>query len=132
MATTTITPGAGQSSGQLIAPGNVAPSAGAPFTFQIGPLRGTRSLVVVIDITAFTSGTLTVTIKGITPAGVVYTILASAALGAAAITTLKVGPGLTASTNVAANDVIPDQIQVIVAEASTPVFTYSVEYLLGV
>jgi hypothetical protein len=78
---------------------------------------------VFINITAIsgTSPTLTVTLKGlIDEAGTAsYTILASAALNATGLTVLRVYPGLTASANVTANDVVPKTCQISTAIGGT-------------
>ena len=73
-----------------------------------------RGVVVVIDITALgASATLTVTVEGYDPkANKYYTILASAALAATGTTILRVYPGLTASANAVANDILPTQWRV--------------------
>lgn len=68
------------------------------------------SLILVIDITALTgtTPTLTVTIQGKDPhSGKYYTILASAALNATGTTVLRVFPSATAAANLAANDIMP-------------------------
>lgn len=82
-----------------------------------------RGCVVVIDITALgASATLTVTVEGYDPkSNKYYTILASAALGSTGTTTLKVYPGLTASANAVANDVLPTQFRVKAVTATQTV-----------
>lgn len=69
-----------------------------------------RGLVLFIKTGAFGSGAsaITVTIQGKDPvSGSVYTILQSASLTASSFTVLRAYPGLTASANVTANDVLP-------------------------
>lgn len=81
-----------------------------------------RGLKLVIDITTITgtTPTLTVTIQGKDPvSGKYFTILASAALNATGTTVLTVYPGLTASANITANDVLPRDWRVITAIAGT-------------
>ena len=81
-----------------------------------------RGVKLVIDVTAIsgTTPTLTVTIQGKDAAsGKYYTILASAALAATGTTVLTVFPGLTASANVTANDVLPKTWRVISAIGGT-------------
>lgn len=82
---------------------------------------GGKGLHLTIDITAVGgTPTLTVTIQGKDSAsGKYYTILASAALSAVATTVLRVYPGLTASANVTASDVLPRTWRVIAAVAGT-------------
>lgn len=97
-----------------------AASAGANGADQLN--LNARGLKLVIDITAITgtTPTLTVTIQGKDPvSGKYFTILASAALSATGTTVLTVYPGLTASANVTANDVLPRDWRVITAIAGT-------------
>lgn len=79
-----------------------------------GPVMGTNQgagMLVFINVTAIsgTTPTLTVTLKGCTDASATatYTILASTAINATGLTVLRVYPGLTASANATASDVIP-------------------------
>jgi hypothetical protein len=70
-----------------------------------------KGVVVTVDITAIsgTSPTFTVTIEGKDAiSGKYYTVLASTALNATGTTVMKVYPGLTASANAVANDVLPN------------------------
>jgi hypothetical protein len=72
--------------------------------------QSSKGIKLVIDITALsgTLPTLTVTLRGYDPTtGKSYTILASAALAAQATTVLSVYPGLTAASNLVANDHLP-------------------------
>lgn len=70
-----------------------------------------KGCLLYVNITAIsgTSPTLTVTLKGIDPAGNTntYTVIASAALNATGLTVLKVYPGLTAAANTVVSDVMP-------------------------
>lgn len=69
-----------------------------------------KGIKLVVDITGLTGTTpsLTVTIRGRDPvSGKAYTILASAALTANGTTILTVYPGIPATANVSANDVLP-------------------------
>jgi hypothetical protein len=90
-----------------------------------------RGLHLVVDITAVsgTSPTLTVTIEGYDPiSGKYYTILASTALNATGTTVLKVYPGLTASANAAANDILPKfwRVKWVIGGTATPTVTASI------
>lgn len=90
-------------------------------------LSGRRSAIVVIDITAITSGTATFTLQGKDSAsGKYYTILASAALATVATTVLRVDPNLTASGNLIAKDIMPNQWRVIMTPSSLVGGTYTV------
>ena len=72
-----------------------------------------KGVKLVINTIAATAGSFTVTIQGIFNQ-TAYTALVSAAISATGVTVLTVYPGLTASANVAANDVLPRQWQVTV------------------
>lgn len=95
-----------------------------------GANHNCRGMHLVIDITAITgtTPTLTVTIEGKDPtSGKFYTILASAALNATGTTVLKVYPGLTAAANTVANDVIPRDFRVkAVVGGTTPAVTATI------
>jgi hypothetical protein len=79
-----------------------------------------RGLQLIIDITAITgTPTLTVTIQG-----KYYALLVSTALNAVATTVLRVYPGLTASNNLVASDIVPSTWRVsYVVAGGTPVVT---------
>ena len=83
---------------------------------------------MTIDITAIVSTPLvTVTIQGKDPiSGKYYTILASAALAAAATTVLRVYPGLVAVANLTVNDVMPRHWRVSVTVGDADSATYSI------
>lgn len=87
-------------------------------------------LAVVINISAFTSGTLTFTVNGITSTGYTYPILVSTALAATGVTPLRIFPGATPSANATANDLVPRSYNVVVT--GTFVATYGVDFELSV
>lgn len=68
-----------------------------------------KGAIVFIDVSAIsgTSPTLTVTVEGKSPDGTYYTILESAAISSTGLTVLRIYPGLAASANTVANDVLP-------------------------
>lgn len=81
-----------------------------------------RGIKVVVDITAITAGSLTVTIQGKdTASGKYYTLLASTALAAPGTTVLTVYPGAAVTANVSASDVLPATWRVISTVATGPV-----------
>ena len=100
---------------------HTAASSGA--TGPIFPTNMGAGLLVFINVTAIsgTSPTLTVTLKGSIDgsATATYTILASAAITATGLTVLRVYPGLTASANLTANDVVPGWCQISSAIGGT-------------
>lgn len=91
-------------------------------------VAGYRGLHLVIDATAATSTPSVVfTILGVDRvSGKTYTILASAAITGAGTTVLRVGPGLTAATNLVASDVLPPVIRITAAHGDSDSLTYSV------
>lgn len=89
-----------------------------------------KRLHVVINISAFTSGTLTFTVNAITSSGYTYPLLISTALASTGITVLKIFDGATPTANLTANDSIPRSYNVVVT--GTFVATYGVDYGLGV
>lgn len=81
-----------------------------------------RGLILVVNITAITAGSLTVTIQGKdVVSGVYYTLLASAALASTGTTVMTIYPGETASANVAANSPLPRTWRVSSVVATGPV-----------
>lgn len=84
---------------------------------------GSRGAVFVIKITAIAGSdtpSATFTVQGKDPlSGDYYTILATAALTATGTTVLRVYPGLTASANATASDVIPNLFRVICTTGGT-------------
>lgn len=123
--------------GALLALDPVAPSSGTAFEsiartaspkgVIIGVPKGSDALVVVLDVTANTAGnTATLTVSGVDRAGnKLWTILASAAK-TVSTTVLRVSPNITASANLIAQDVLPSEIQIDVANSDTASITYSV------
>lgn len=94
-----------------------------------------KGCLIYINVTAITgtTPTLTVTLKGIDPAGQsnTYTVLASTALNATGLTVLKVYPGLTAAANTVANDVMPAISRIDTAiGGTTPAVTATVSVQL--
>lgn len=94
--------------------------------------QGHRGLHLIIDATAFAATPSVVfTIQGYSPLGDdYYTILASAAIVTSGTTVLRVYPGLTASANVTANDVLPLNWRVSAVAGDADSLTYSVQALL--
>jgi len=92
-----------------------------------------RGAVIYINITAFTAGSITVTIKGKDEVGGGYsTILASAALAAVALTPLTIYPGVTVAANSSASTVLPRlwRAEVAVGSADSITYSISVSYVL--
>lgn len=90
--------------------------------------RGCKGAVIVIDATAASlTPSVVFTVKGKSSLGGDYwTILASAAVTGAGQTVLRIYPGLTASANAVASDVLPRLFRVEAVHADTDPLTYSV------
>lgn len=92
---------------------------------------GGNSGLFIVNVTAISATPSVVfTIEGIDPAtGTKYNILTSAAVTATGQTVLRVFPGATASTNLVANDFLPDNINLNIAHADADSITYSVAFI---
>lgn len=89
-------------------------------------------LVLAVKVTAVTGNdTLTIQINGKTNTGIIYPILTSAALAAVAVTTLRVGSGFAAVVNLTADDMLPNDIQVVCTVAGTGTIAYGVDLVIG-
>lgn len=87
-----------------------------------------RGVKLVVDVTAVTATpSITVTIQGKDHvSGKYYDILESAAITATGTTVLTVFPGIAATANEAASDVLPRDWRVEVTHADTDSITYSI------
>lgn len=94
-------------------------------TVDGAPIRGVK---VTIDVTAASATPSVVfTIQGKDPlSGQYYTVLASAAKTGISTTVLSVYPGIAASANVSANDVMPTTWRVNCVHADADSITYTV------
>lgn len=89
------------------------------------------ALKVVVDITAFTAGSLTITIDGKdTASGKYVNLLTSTALAAVATTTLQVGPVIAASANLIALAYMPRVFRIVATVGDATSITYSIGYHL--
>lgn len=111
--------------GVVIAAGATASNAGVTITTY-----NAAKAVIIINISAFTSGSLTVVVNGITSSGYSYPILSSTALAATGVTPLRIFPGSTPSANAVANDVVPRSLQVVTTVSGT--LSYGIDYGLSV
>lgn len=90
--------------------------AGKPFVNMFH-----ESCELIVDLTAITAGSLTVSLLGYDPAsGKTWTILSSAALAAPGTVILQVSPQLPAVTNQAARDFLPPNYIVRAVVATGP------------
>lgn len=97
-------------------------------------VAGYRGVHLIIDATASAATpSVVVTILGVDRLSAkTYTILASAAITGTGTTVLRVGPGLTASANTVANDVLPPVIRIQSVHGDADSLTYSIGALLCV
>lgn len=102
------------------------------FTSVDIPTAGARSLVVILNPTAIGSASITLSIKGKDPAsGTYYLILAGAAVASNVARIYRVSERITASANVAANDILPAIIQISVAVADANPWDATIGVVLG-
>ena len=87
-----------------------------------------RGCHIIIDVTADpATASITPTIQGFdTVSGKYYTLLVGNAISAVGTTILRIYPGLSASANVIANDILPSKFRISMAVADTDSITYSV------
>lgn len=82
---------------------------------------------IIVNVSAFTSGSITPKIEAYDPAsGTYYAILTGSAINAAGQVVLKVGPSITAAANVAVSDFLPTQWRVVLTAAGGTSLTCSV------
>lgn len=93
-----------------------------------------RGIHVITDISALTAtGQITVTLEGKDPiSGNYYDLLIGATLTATGTSVLKLYPGITASANASASDILPRDFRVSVAVANAVSITYSIAGVLVV
>lgn len=97
---------------------------------QINPAG--RFLHVILDMTTVGTGSVTVTINGKDPtSGKYYLLLAGAAVTTNSTNVYKVGPGLPATANVSANDIVPRIFQIVVTANNANAAVYSVGFNLN-
>lgn len=111
----------------------IYPSAARTATPTVATARVDRfrGCVVTIDTTAVTSTpSTTPKIEGVTSSGAVYPLLTGAAITGTGQIALKVYPGITAATNVATSDVLPQTIKVTMTHGNANSHTYSVDLVL--
>lgn len=124
-------------------PSTVISGAGT-LTYQLnglhalGAINSPQGITIVINISAFTSGTLTVSMFGVSASGYLYgsnatgALASSTALAATGVKILSVAPGLGSVSNQDFNGVMPNAIQVQAVSATSPSFTFGIDYVLGV
>lgn len=109
----------------VIAAGTVNNQTDQPITNYNG-----SSLAIVLNVSAVSTGTVTVTIDGTTASGYQYNILTGAAVSTTGVVVYRAAPALTAAANAVAQDIVPRNIRVSTAVTGT--ITYGVDYILGV
>lgn len=111
--------------GVVIAAGATATNAGVSITTY-----NASKAVIILNVSAYTSGSLTVAVSGVSSSGYTYPILTSAAIAATGVVPLRISPALTASANAVTNDILPRTIQVAVSGTFSA--TYGIDYELSV
>jgi hypothetical protein len=101
----------------------LALSGKAPGTYTSADQQNVsgKGVVVVLDTTNINGATITVTIQGKdVTSGKYYTLLVSTGIASNTTTVLTVYPGLTASANVVANNILPRtwRVSVVIATAT--------------
>ena len=93
-----------------------------------------RGIHIITDISALTAtGQITVTLEGKDPiSGNYYDLLIGATLTTTGTSILKLYPGITASANASASDILPRDFRVSVAVANAVSITYSIAGVLVV
>lgn len=87
---------------------------------------------VIVNVSAYTSGNYTPKLQGKDPvSGNYYDLLTGTAMSGTGTQVLKIGPGLAASANAAAADVLPRVWRVQLGGAATPSMTLSVSAFLA-
>ena len=92
---------------------------------------GYKGCVLTIDATA-ASATPSVTpkIEGVMSSGAVYPLLTGAAITGTGQTALKIYPGITAASNVAVSDLLPQTIKITFTHGDADSITYSADLVL--
>lgn len=86
-----------------------------------------RGIKVVFDMTTVGTGSVTVTIQGKDSAsGKYYTLLAGAAVTTNTTNVYTIYPGIPATANVSANDVLPKTFRVLATANNANATTYTV------
>jgi hypothetical protein len=105
-------------------------TSGARTTTQTGADQtnvNARGLDVILDVTNAGTGSVTVEIDGKDPvSGKYYPLLTGAAVTSNSTNIYRVYPGLTASANAVANDILPRTWRVVVTANNANSVTYSV------
>ena len=107
-----------------LAPNLIPAGTTAPANVQVTNVI-VHALALVVNISAFTSGTVTVSVSGQTASGYPYPIITSAALAATGTTVLRIGQALTAVANTTVNDLVPQNLLITVSGAF--VATYGID-----
>lgn len=90
-----------------------------------------KGCILTIDTTAAgASPSTTPKIEGVTSSGAVYTLLTGAAITGTGQVVMRVYPGLPATANVSANDLVPQTIKVTMTHGNSTSHTYSVDLVL--
>ena len=82
---------------------------------------------IIVNVSTYTSGSITPKIEAYDPASdTYYTLLTGAAINATGQVVLKVGPGITPAANLAVSDFLPAQWRVVLTAGVSTNLTCSV------
>ena len=82
---------------------------------------------IIVNVSAYTSGSITPRIEAYDPASnSYYTLLTGSAKTTTGQVVLKIGPGITAAANVAVSDFLPEQWRVVLTAGAATNLTCSV------
>lgn len=114
----------------------ILPSTALTATYASAPIESTppfSSAQICINVSAFTSGSITPHIQGQDPvSGSWYDILVGSSISATGLTVLTVGKGVTVAANVSASTVLPDGWRVQLVAGAGTALTASVGVNAGI
>lgn len=101
-----------------------------PAAVTVSARRFKGAVLIISTTAAGTSPSTVPKIEGVHSDGTVYPLLTGAAITATGQVALKIYPGITAATNVAVSDVLPDRIKVTLTHGNATSHTYAVDLVL--
>lgn len=89
-----------------------------------------RGLHVVLDVTVAGTGSITLKVEAKDAIGIYYTVLEGLPIIATGTNVYKLYPGITASANASASDILPRTFRVTITANNANAMTYSLAYSL--
>ena len=102
----------------------------ATTTLQLQNLSTGAGLILLVTLANYVSGTVTVVVSGVSSNGHTWPILTSTALGAAGTTELQIAKGIPAAINLAANALMPPNIQVVATVSGGASLTFGIDVVV--